>query len=263
MESMKHHIRDIIIFLLSILGVATLYRLSMRSRGPLVRVMCFHDVEDAGWFRSVIELFVSEFHVITPEEFNSNTFESKKINILITFDDGYQSWIDNCLPALADYDIKALFFINSGLLDAAFNEIDSSAYYKERVLITPKKPLTWEGAQQLLAQGHSIGGHTVHHVNLASLTDEEATIEIGEDKERHEEMLKTELNDFAYPFGTRKHFKEQTIEIAKKLGYCRQYSAITGFVDQVATEPIPRTLIEKDQAIPAIRRWINGGDEIF
>jgi len=207
-------------------------------------------------------MITREFHVITPLEFTSNTFDQKKINVLFTFDDGYQSWVDICLPVLNECQIKAIFFVNSGLLDAA-DSSESPAFFTERILISPKIPLTWEGARELVAQGHTLGGHTAHHVNLAACDRPTATTEIEADKKRLEAELGIQLGDFAYPFGTKHHFKNETKEVAQNAGYVKQYSAITGFTSSSQDLPIPRTLLEKDQPLYAVKSWVEGAYDIF
>jgi peptidoglycan/xylan/chitin deacetylase (PgdA/CDA1 family) len=259
---MKHFVRDVIIFLIDVTGISAVYRFFMRKKGPLVRVLCFHDVANAQWFGDVIGMLVREFNVVTPEQFNAKSFSNSKINLLITFDDGYKSWTDICLPILKTYEVKALFFVNSGILDVASDKIMSAKYFQNNVLVSPKEPLTWDHAKELIAQGHTIGGHTVHHVNLAKCDKDKTVAEIEEDKKRHEEMLGVQLSDFAYPFGTKKHFTNETTGVAAKAGYQRQYSAITGFATSADIQ-IPRTLIEKDQSIGGVHSWVLGGYDCF
>jgi peptidoglycan/xylan/chitin deacetylase (PgdA/CDA1 family) len=259
---MKHKLRNLIILLIGLSGLSFLYRVYRRWQGPLVRVLCFHDVADGMWFENVMNLLVAKYQLITPEEFHQQKFNPKKINILLTFDDGYQSWVDNCLPILNKYQSKGIFFINSGLLDIAEDEAKVAIYMKGKLLISPKKTLTWAGAKQLVAAGHTIGGHTVTHPNLALLKESEADVEIMDDKKRLESKLNIKLEDFAYPFGTKSHVSERLICLVQTY-YLYQYSAITSFHVGNKNELIPRTLIEKDQRISQIDSWIRGSYDIF
>jgi len=260
---MKHTLRNSIIFCLDILGISALYRASKKSQGPLVRVIAFHDVTDAKWFEEVVSMLVSDFHVITPRQFYAREFNSRRINVLLTFDDGYQSWVDTCLPVLKKFNVKALFFINSGLLDIASDSQKVAQYMTQRLLITPKLPLTWQGAEMLVAEGHSIGGHTVTHLNVALLQATELSKEVVEDKKRIETMLGVSLVDFAYPFGTRKYFNPTTVNAVANARYTMQYSALTGFFDSAKEGLIARTLVEKNQKVARIRKWVKGGYDIF
>lgn len=257
---MKHLIRDIIISCIDVLGISFLYRLYCRRRGPLVRVLCFHDVADAAWFESVIAMLTKKYHVITPEQFHEGNFDAEKINVLLTFDDGYQSWIDNCLPVLRHYGLKGLFFVNSGLLDAAEVPQKADAYMRSHLRILPKKALTWVGLKKLSSGGHTIGGHTVSHVDLADLDPSTIQREVGEDKKKLEVFLQKELTDFAYPFG--KLPKDEAGSM-RGSGYGFRHSADSGWYRGSGEHLVRRTLLEKTQSIASVRSWVEGGYDIF
>jgi peptidoglycan/xylan/chitin deacetylase (PgdA/CDA1 family) len=260
--NLKHTFRDGIIFFVTIFGISVLHRSFAKKNGPLVRILALHDVDDALWFEELITMLVQKYHVITPEQFHAKEFNNTKINILLTFDDGYQSWIDTCVPILEKYKLKGLFFINSGLLDDAGDTQKTNLFMQERLFITPKKALSWEGARTLLACGHTIGGHTLTHPDLSTLYQEELDREIQVDKKNIEQMLSVAVVDFAYPFGTEKYFTKEVIQNAKNGRYDYQYSAISGFYSH-SGGPLQRTLLEKNQPIAQVSRWIGGGYDIF
>jgi peptidoglycan/xylan/chitin deacetylase (PgdA/CDA1 family) len=259
---MRHFIRDIIILCIHFLGIAALYRNRAQKRGPLVRVIAFHDVEDRDWFERVIAMLVQEFNVITPAQFHQRDFSKKRINVLVTFDDGYQSWIDNVLPVLKLHGLKGLFFINSGLLDVADDKVKSDAFMSERLIITSKEALSWEGARRLVSGGHILGGHTAMHHNLASLEADRIEEEIQSDKKRTESNLGIVLADFAYPFGAKKHYTEVVVAAVKQAGYTYAYTARSRFIGE-DRHRIPRTLFEKNQSLFFIKLWVLGGYDIF
>ena len=258
---MKHHIRNLAISIISALGMSAAYRAYRRTRGPLVRVIAFHDVKNNVWFQEVIEMLIGHYHVISPEQFHAQEFDAQKINVLLTFDDGYQSWVDVCAPILKKNKLKALFFINSGLLDIAYDSSKVSLYMKERLLLTPKAPLTWDGSRTLLKEGHTIGGHSSNHYNLAVLDQSVLESEINGDKKRTEEQLGVTLTDFAYPFGRKKNYNPNVFGVVKQAGYTWQYSAMSCF--DTSTQVIPRTLIEKNQSMQSLKQWIEGGYDIL
>lgn len=226
-----------------------------------MRILAFHDVQDGMWFDSVLNMLVANYEVITPAQFYTKDFDPEKINILLTFDDGYQSWVDVCAPALNARNLKALFFINSGLLDIASDPTSVTTYMRERLFLTSKEPLTWDGAKALLGEGHTIGGHSVGHYNLAVLDQSMLEPEIKDDKKRTEEQLGIILTDFAYPFGRTNNYNSNVFEVAKQAGYTWQYSAVSSLVGDKGVTP--RTLVEKNQPIKSLQRWIEGGYDIF
>jgi peptidoglycan/xylan/chitin deacetylase (PgdA/CDA1 family) len=258
---MKHIIRDFIIWINDTVGISFLYRAYQRKKGPLVRVIAFHDVKEKEWFEEVVVMLIKNYNVLTPEQFHTKDFDAEKINILLTFDDGYASWVDICAPILKKYKLKGLFFINSGLLDIAHEPSKVTAYMRDRLLLTPKAPLTWEGAQTLVAQGHTIGGHSVNHYNLAVLDQSVLESEIKDDKKTIEERLKVALIDFAYPFGRKNNYNTNVFGIAEHAGYTWQYAAHSSFNREGTITS--RTLLEKNHPLLSIKRWIEGGYDIF
>ena len=258
----KHFIRDLLIVCFSILGLSFLYRRYMRQKGPLVRVICFHDVSDRTWFESTIDTIQTRSNILTPDAFHKNEFDPEQLNVLITFDDGYQSWIDVALPVLAERNMKALFFVNSGLLDVAEDSEKSEEFMRSYLRIRPRKPLTWGGAQALVMAGHTIGGHSTHHHDLISVSEDVCRREIQDDRNRITSILGVVPIDFAYPFGTRSNFNTATRKCATDAGYTHIYIAETGFLSGPKTE-VPRTLVELGQSRASLTSWLYGGYDIF
>lgn len=245
-------------------GTAWIYRKVVARQGPPTRIVVFHDVPDKEWFESMITTLMQEAYILTPEKFVTGGREKKQTNILVTFDDGYESWIETALPILEKWGLKALFFINSGLLDAAPSPLQAGEFMRESLQIAPRKALSWEGARTLLEHGHAIGGHARRHQNLAKLDRKAVQDEILIDKLALESQFGITLTDFAYPFGTRKHFTKETIEAVRNVGYTRAYTAVSRFVrPQNGTFEIPRMCIEDELTPTELRVWLRGGYDLF
>lgn len=261
--SMKHHIRNTFIWLVATLGIVRLYRKEVRKKGPLVRVLVFHDIHDREWFELMVETLCEHFYVISPDDFHARKFDQERVNILVTFDDGYASWESAVLSVLEENGIKGLFFANSALLDIAHDSAGANVFMREQLLIRPRAPLTWEGLQKLKDKGHTIGGHTCTHSNLATLHGEDLIREIRDDKHAIERMLGITLTDFAYPFGTRWHVSDEAREAVIAAGYGHVYTTISGFADPHETFSIPRLCIETGTTPKKLKRWVLGGYDLF
>jgi len=203
------------------------------------------------------------YNVITPKDFHVGILDAKKINILVTFDDGYQSWVDVALPILQKYDVRGIFFINSGLVDVADNQSAVDSFMKEKLLITPKRALSWKGVQALVNGGQSIGGHARTHTNLTTLEENELEREIRDDKRVLEGQVSQVLSDFAYPFGTLHYLNAEVVLAVKHAGYKRAYTATSQFVPQGETFMIPRMCIETGLTPKQLRRWVEGSYDLF
>lgn len=260
---LKHHFRDLSIVSFVLLGCTWVYRWLCKRKGPLVRIVVFHDVPDATWFESMIGALTSAYNVITPEDYYSGTFNTEKINVLVTFDDGYESWVDVALPTLEKYGVKGMFFVNSGLVDVAENQTKADAFMKEHLLISPRPALTWNGVRALAGRGHTIGGHARTHAHLATLEGAVLEQEIADDKRVLEGQLSQTLSDFAYPFGTPRHLNAEVILTVRDVGYKRAYTAISRFVPEGETFLIPRMCIESGLTPKQLTRWVEGGFDLF
>ena len=262
-KSTIHFLRDVLVFLISSTGLACLRRLYLGSKGPLVRVICFHDVPDSKWFEEVISMLVKKYIVVTPEQFHQREFARDKINLLLTFDDGYKSWVEVALPSLAKHKVKALFFICSGLLDVEKRgEEEVNSFLKKRLLLKPRKVISWAEVRELVKSGHTIGGHTVSHPHLSRLSAAQIAEEISSDKEALEEGLGVELNDFAYPFGRISDYNQESTKQVVKAGYQHIYSAVSDFYNHRSDSVIPRTMVSTGQSKSLIKRWIGGSYDI-
>lgn len=260
---MKRLFRDTCILFGTVTGMAWLYRAYVRTRGPLVRVVVFHDVPGIVWFESMIATLKNTYNVLSPEDFYAGTLDIKKINVLVTFDDGYQSWVDVALPILEKYGVKGIFFINSGLVDVAENSPAVDMFMKENLRITPRHALSWKGVGALVSGKQIVGGHTRIHANLTLLQNIELDHEIIDDKRVLEEQLSQIVSDFAYPFGTHRHINAEVIDAVRGAGYTHAYTAISRFVSQREAFMIPRMCIETGLSPKKLRRWVEGAYDLF
>lgn len=137
--------------------------------------------------------------------------EPGKRYIIITVDDGYTDNYDLLLPMLKRYNFKAVVYAVTG---EKFNrwdvEVDSN----------PEKPVTLMDEYQLKALSDSgyveIGGHTLSHPHLNTLSREEQLQEMLQNKQQLERITGDELVSFAYPYGSH---NQDSKDLAKELGY--------------------------------------------
>lgn len=260
---MKRVFRNFLVAFFHLCGIAWLYRHWVKRKGSLTRIIVFHDIPNGPWFASLIEELTRMARVLTPEEYRSGVRDPRRLNVLVTFDDGYASWITHVLPVLRMHGIRGLFFINSGMLDVSDVDGGADTFMREKLLIRPRSPLTWEGARMLLVHGHTVGGHALSHENLTALGDTELRNEIERDKKKLETELRTPMVHFAYPFGTTSHFNDATEEAVRNAGYTHAYSAVSRFVTGTETFSIPRMCIEDDTTPQSLRVWLGGSYDLF
>lgn len=80
-----------------------------------------------------------------------------------------------------------------------------------------------------------IGAHTVNHPSLAALSQEIQRAEIFQGKKSLEGILDRPLSSFAYPYGERRDYTQQTVKIVQEAGFscaCSNFPAqVTAFSD--------------------------------
>ncbi len=110
----------------------------------------------------------------------------------ITFDDGYTNVLESALPELERRGFGASVFIISGRL-GGINEWDEG----------PALPLLdADGVRKLAAAGIEIGSHSATHVRLAGLGPDQLAAEVAGSKKDLAALLQTEVQGFAFPYGS-------------------------------------------------------------
>ncbi|MGJ5896869.1 polysaccharide deacetylase family protein [Streptomyces niveiscabiei] len=125
----------------------------------------------------------------------------------LTFDDGYTDFVDRALPVLRAHGMNATLFVLPGRLggDNAWDPLG------------PRKPLlTADGIREAAAQGVEIGSHGLTHVDLTKADDATLAAETAESRSRLQNLLKTDVTGFCYPYGT---IDERAVTAVRDAGY--------------------------------------------
>ena len=155
-------------------------------------------------------LVSNNYHIVTL----SDLYEALRIqgtlpshSVVLTFDDGYRSFYDNVFPILKKYSIKVDQFVIT-------QAVGASAY------------LTWDEIKEMDATGLvEWGGHTRHHPDLTTLSNQAMIDEITGSKSDLEEHLGRPITWFAYPYGS---YNEKIVQTVKNAGFIGAVSTIYG-----------------------------------
>ncbi|ATL27876.1 polysaccharide deacetylase family protein [Streptomyces formicae] len=125
----------------------------------------------------------------------------------LTFDDGYQDFVEQALPVLRRHDCTATVFVLPGRLDGD-NAWDP---------LGPRKPLLGaDGIRHVARSGMEIASHGLTHVDLTKADDEELRREVGDSRTRLSELTGAEVRGFCYPYG---HVDERVVSAVRDAGY--------------------------------------------
>jgi len=235
--------QDLSVLLLYYLGYSRIrnwvYRL---QRKPITRFVTFHDLSlDAiGTFEDNLRFLKQSTNVVSIDDFSSGRLSTDKINVVITFDDGYKSWVTDALPILKKLELPATFFVSSGFVGLL--KEDEVKFVRTKLLLTPdpgKIPggLSREDLNRIVKEGFTVGGHTSNHCNLAGIVDSaQLRHEIGEDKSNLESMIGKKIEYFAYPSGAYQNPEVDLAEVLKEFGYKAAVTTLSGN-NTVSTSP--------------------------
>jgi peptidoglycan/xylan/chitin deacetylase (PgdA/CDA1 family) len=116
---------------------------------------------------------------------------------------------------------------------------------REPALRHTHRPLTSDEVQRLVARrGMDIGAHSVTHPALAALSPSEQQAEIEVSKRHLEVLSGMSVETFAYPFGRKVDYTDDTIAILKNTGFQGACCNFSGVVEE-QTDPfqLPRLFV--------------------
>lgn len=117
--------------------------------------------------------------------------------VMLTFDDGYTDFATAAAPVLLRYGFVATDYVVSGF-------VGHSGY------------MTAAQVKRIDAEGLVIGSHTMHHVDLATVSPAVALAEIDGGKAALEHLLGHAVRDFAYPYGG---FDGAVVQLVRAAGF--------------------------------------------
>lgn len=110
----------------------------------------------------------------------------------LTFDDGYENFLEDAVPVLEEYGFGATLFVLGGLLGAE-NTWDEH----------PRMGLLGaEQVREVSRRGVEIGSHGMDHVPLAGLPSAQLEREVYESRRLLEGLVGEAVDGFCYPYGS-------------------------------------------------------------
>jgi len=174
--------------------------------------------------------------VITLEEFTAWKDDGKEIpkkSVLLTFDDGWKSIYTDAYPILKEFGYPFTIFLYKNYIDGG------------------GKALTTPMIQDLIANGATIGSHSVSHPYPITVkryrkkgeNDYDAYLrkEMGESKRFIESKFPVKVTTYAYPGG---FYTEEMLKLGEEFGYKHMFTVLPGKIKRSLPDgTLPRYII--------------------
>jgi len=173
-------------------------------------------------FRSMLKVLSNRVVFIKIEDAVQKIMNHEHPNqplVAFTFDDGFTECFDIFAPALEEYGINALFFINPNYAEGNEKYI---SHFNNSIVFTPNKhPMRWKQIRDLSDRGHIIGAHTMDHYMINTDDEKMLTYQICDCKSVIEHHIGKSCDYFAFPYGKLTHANQTSIDIA-----CKHYKYV-------------------------------------
>lgn len=223
MQSFKLRIQNTVIQI-----IATISNFK-KTKGTLRRVIALHDIPMSSReiFKNKMRWMAENYNIVSLQcLYGTTNLSDSRINVALTFDDGYKEQAGFIASVLDELSIPATFFVPFEALGA------SGEFSKKNFKRSKSLELMSVSDIKKLSQNNffTIGGHTSSHIDLGqALSFEDLKREIVDDKKKMEDIIGRKINFFAYPFGGKRNFNDSAIEAVKLAGYSAAFTIIPSF----------------------------------
>ena len=184
-------------------------------------------------FAAQMALLVREGYPIVP----ASALDSAEVPpraVVLTFDDGWDSDVDEALPVLLRHGLTASFFVSPAL-------VGQEGY------------LSWDGVARLHAEGMEVGSHGLDHTLLGEVPAQEASLQLRESRARLQERLGREIESVALPGG---NGGRRVARLAHAAGYRRVMGSQPGLAAG-GSLLLPRFAIRRGDDLATFRTVID------
>ena len=175
------------------------------------------------------------------DQVQADTMDARQVSI--TFDDGYQDFLEHAQPVLELFGFTATVYLPTAFIG------------NQRRAFKGRPCLTWPEVRQLQQRGVSLGSHTITHPQLRGLSAETIRAELVDSKKAIEDRTGEPVTSFAYPYAfpeTDRRFKAALRELLVEAGYtsgvCTTVACATAASDPLFLPRLPVN-IDDDQAL--------------
>ena len=225
---------------IAIIRVFSFFYFSKKSK-----VIYYHDIHADKKYTDMstpVELFKKHINIIRENGYEIVNKISKPLGqIEICFDDAFLGLYDN-IELIKELNIPIHLFVVFSYLEKK-NHIN-----KEQLLLLNNLKML------------KISSHTLTHQVLYSASESLLKSELDNSKNLLECLLNDSVDTICYPEGK---FNNTVVELAKKVGYTRQYSSLPGFYFNDLIPNVKRRSLVQFAAAKEFKAILKGGDHVL
>lgn len=180
----------------------------------------------------------------------------------LSFDDGFRNNYTNAFPILKKYNVPAIFYVPSSIIEADWESTKKYCLMYGDVI----EMMRWKDLHDLLSEGYEIGSHTKTHARFSDISNSQDLMmdEILGSKKELETNLNYECKYISWPFGKLTDADSKSLKMVKDAGYTACFGAYRGTVQPGSTDIfcIPRHQVEVQWPISHIEYFARGNMEV-
>jgi peptidoglycan/xylan/chitin deacetylase (PgdA/CDA1 family) len=173
--------------------------------GPVIDILMYHSISDRGGATSIAPAtFAAQMAaiaeagvpVITLDDYLAARDGRGKLaphSVIITFDDGFQDFVDAAWPVMAKHGFKPIVYLPTAFIGRAEGW--------RGIADPPRTLMGWGTIRALAGEGVVFGSHTVSHPDLDALPEDARGAELQRSKTVIEDRLSSPVRHFAPPYG--------------------------------------------------------------
>ena len=162
--------------------------------------------------KQIAFLHSEKYQAISPNDLTEAIFGTKplpKKPVMITFDDGYESFYTHAFPILKRYGFTATIFMLTGY-------VGKRNFWDARLGWKRFKHLSKEQIIDLSMEGFTFGSHGLNHLFLTIQPHKTIQTELQTSKSILEDILQKPVDCFAYPYG---NYNSKITQLVKEANY--------------------------------------------
>jgi peptidoglycan/xylan/chitin deacetylase (PgdA/CDA1 family) len=230
---MKNVLKNAFFVVLECCGVNALFRHLNRGR---IKVLMFHSISKSGLYfnNSVSESgfvhqlkYLSKYYSILKlsQEGNVSGYDPQKVNVLLTFDDGFIDNYTTAAPILAQSGLSGVYFVlGECLLNGSTPQFIKSRFGQLSTNEAYSTFMTKE-ARKMIEMGMTIGSHGQQHLDYSKIPFDDGLKDASDAKTNIENEIGMPVALFAFPWGK---FQERHLDELKTV-YQRIFTTQHGF----------------------------------